>query len=167
MIIKFTGIILIIICSTMAGVMASDKLKGYYKNCILIEETANRIGIMIKYRSLDVYGISSELKKSEAFSELEFIKNLPDDFVEESFESVWNRAVNSDNSIGDEEKRALISFGETFGASDTQGQLSSIEMLIENLKNTEQKRRAEYEKKGRLYRCAGLLAGIMTGIMIL
>lgn len=169
MIFRIGGISLIVICCFTAGIKASDRLKKYCESCNLIEEILNRISIMIKYGSVNIYGIISELKKSESLSGMDFIKNLPDDFENnsESFSDVWNRAVNSDKSIGDEEKSFLISFGEKFGSADISGELSGIEMLSENIRITAEKRRQEYEKKGRLYRSVGLLAGIMTGILIL
>jgi len=167
MIIKSAGIILIVLCFSLAGMTASDRLKKYCLSCTLLEETAVKIGNLIRYRSLNVYDISSELKKSPALSEMEFIRELPEDFSGESFSDIWKRAVESDNSIGDEEKGFLIFFGEQFGTGDIQGQLSGVEMLIENLKIAGEKRRREYEKKGKLYRSVGLLAGIMTGIAIL
>lgn len=169
MILRLAGIFLIVICCFTAGIKASDRLKKYCESCNLIEEILNRISIMIRYRSLNVYGIISELKKSESLSGMDFIKNLPDDFEKSSgtFSGLWNSAVNSDKNIGDEEKNFLISFGEKFGSADIYGELSEIEMLMENIRITGEKRRQEYEKKGRLYRSVGLLAGIMTGILIL
>ena len=169
MIIKITGICLIIICCFLSGIKASDRLKRYCESCNMLEEFLNRISIMIRYRNLNVYSIISELKKSESLSGLEFIKNLPDEYDDsaESFSDLWCRAIISDNGIGDEEKSLLISFGEKFGSSDISGELSGIEMLMENIRITGEKRRREYEKKGRLYRSAGLLAGVMTGILIL
>ncbi len=169
MIFRFIGIALIVICCFTAGAKASDRLKKYCESCNLIEEILNRTGIMIKYGSINIYGIISELKKSESLSGMDFIKNLPDDFENYSggFSDLWQKAVNSDVNIGDEEKSFLISFGEKFGSADISGELSGIEMLSENIRITSEKRRQEYEKKGRLYRSAGLLAGIMTGILIL
>ncbi len=166
MILKLSGSFLIIICCFAFGIKSSDRLKKYYESCKLIEEVLNRISIMIRYRSMNIYGIISELKKSESLSEMEFIKNLPDD-CSERFSDLWKRAVNSDMNIGDEEKNLLISFGEKFGSSDIQGEISGIEMLSENIIIIKNKRFQEYEKKGRLFRSVGLLAGIMTGILIL
>lgn len=166
MIIRLTGIIFILICGAMTGIKASDRLKNYYRNCTLLIEAVNRIGIMIRYRSLSVYEIARELKKSDTLSDIEFIRNLPEEFENESFQSVWKSALKEDKSIGKEEKNLLNSFAESFGSSDTQGQLSAIALLSEGLKSTEQKRGREYEEKGRLYRSLGLIAGIMMGIMI-
>lgn len=167
MILKLSGSFLIIICCFAFGIKSSDRLKKYYESCKLIEEILNRISIMIRYRSMNIYGIISELKKSESFSEMEFIKNLSDDYCSERFSDLWKKAVNSDMNIGNEEKNLLISFGEKFGSSDIQGEISEIEMLSENIIILKNKRFQEYEKKGRLFRSVGLLAGIMTGILIL
>lgn len=166
MIIKLTGVILILICGAMAGIRASDRLKGYYKTCILLTDAVNRIGIMIRYRSLNVYEIASELKKSDTLSGMEFIRRLPEKFSEESFQSCWKTALAEDKTIGREEKNLLYSFAESFGTSDIEGQLSAVEVLSQELKAAGKRREREYEEKGRLYRSLGLIAGIMTGIMI-
>lgn len=160
-------IIFVVIFGALIGIKASDNLKKRCEHCALIIEMINRIGILIKYRSLSVYEISSELKMSRTFEKLDFIKNLPEEFSGESFSSLWIRAVEEDCSLGDEEKELLISFSEVFGVSDIEGQLSSVLMLKENLKSIQEKRCFEYEKKGKLYRSLGIIAGVMTGIIIL
>ena len=60
----------------------------------------------------------------------------------------------------------LISFGKTFGTSDTEGQLLSAEQASERIYDIEKQRSEEYLKKGKLFRSVGVLFGIMAGIMI-
>lgn len=167
MILRFAGVFLIIIFFFALGLKASDRLKKYCESCNLIEEALNQIAVMIRYRSFNIYIISSELKKSTSLSKLEFIKKLPEKFDSQNFFDIWCNAVESDSLIGEEEKKLLKSFGENFGTSDIEGQLSNIDMIKEKLNIISEKRRSEYEKKGKLYRSIGLLAGIMTGILIL
>ena len=101
MIIRITGICLIIICCFLSGIKASDRLKRYCESCNMLEEFLNRISIMIRYRNLNVYSIISELKKSESLSGLEFIKNL--------VETIWNGShlyhytLTPDNELQDKE----------------------------------------------------------------
>ena len=56
-------------------------------------------------------------------------------------------------------------FAANLGTSDMEGQLSEFEMLKARLDVIAAKHCETYDKKGKLYRSVGLLAGVMVAIM--
>ena len=53
------------------------------------------------------------------------------------------------------------------GTTDTEGQLKGISDIRTRVECLYNKRRNEYDKKGKLYRSIGLLTGAALGIMII
>lgn len=163
--IKLVGIILIVFTGAGIGIFASEKLKQQLCSCKLLIEMFNSISVMIRYRAMDFYEVSKELKENISLSKLEFISQLPESYNgTNSFSDEWHKAVESDSQIGFEEKEILHSFASNIGTSDIEGQLSELELVSCRLKAVEEKRKEDYIRKGKLYRSVGVLAGIMAGI---
>ncbi|MDE7225648.1 MAG: stage III sporulation protein AB, partial [Ruminococcus sp.] len=66
-----------------------------------------------------------------------------------------------------EERELLARLGEILGSSDSASQIEAVSGLQAELKKIDDIHRENLIKKGRLYRAAGLLFGIMAGILIL
>lgn len=127
-----------------------------------------QISVMIRYRALDVYEIITALQEIPACVSLQFLKKLPSCYdPSQDFHQLWSEAVSSDRMLGAEEKRILLDFGGTFGMSDIDGQLTSLESASASMQETEHLRNDDYTKKGRLYRSVGMLFGIMAGILVI
>lgn len=167
MLLKLMGFICFVSAGAVVGITKSTQLKTMRDSCREICEMLIQVSIMIRHRGLDVYEIFNEILSSGGYRCLMFLNKLPDKYRPgENFHEIWRDAVSSDKTIGDEEKQQLLSFGENLGTSDIEGQLMSIESVIELIKQIEQKRNEEYYRKGRLYRSVGLLFGVIAGIMV-
>lgn len=68
-------------------------------------------------------------------------------------------------SLNDSDISHLLSLANIIGSSDTDGQLSAISMVEELLKRQRAEAQEAKEKKGRLYRSLGALAG--AGMVII
>lgn len=68
-------------------------------------------------------------------------------------------------SLNDSDISHLLSLANIIGSSDTHGQLSAISMVEELLKRQRAEAQEAKEKKGRLYRSLGALAG--AGMVII
>ncbi len=68
-------------------------------------------------------------------------------------------------SLNDSDISHLLSLASIIGSSDTDGQLSAISMVEELLKRQRAEAQEAKEKKGRLYRSLGALAG--AGMVII
>lgn len=166
--IKFLGIIFLLLSGSAYGAFESGKLK---RNCIIcseIRELFTQIHIKIRYSGIDVYEIVHELKKSGLYYNIDFIRNLPDEFTPDcNFHNIWKKAIINDMSLGDDEKMLLSSYGEVLGTTDIAGQLMSTEEALDKLSKIEEKRNEEYKRKGKLYRSLGMLSGVMIGILLI
>ena len=69
------------------------------------------------------------------------------------------------NSLNDSDISHLLSLANIIGSSDSDGQLSAISMVEELLKRQRAEAQEAKEKKGRLYRSLGALAG--AGMVII
>jgi len=166
--IRYLGIIFVISACTGIGINASNKLKSYRNSCCRLIEAVNSISMMIRYKQMTFYEIAGELKSQSELSQMKFIQGLPTVYSgKNTFSQEWGSSVRHDSEIGDEEKELLLCFASKLGTSDTSGQLSSLELLSEQLKRIETRRNDEYSRKGKLYRSVGLLAGIMIGIVVI
>ena len=150
------------------GFSGAEKLK---KNLELCRETAELMriaAILIRFQGLDVYELSGRLRQSSELHELTFLNILPQTFSEgENFHDKWKDAVMLQENIPEEEQRILLGFGDMLGTSDIDGQLASISSYEAELEGLERKRRDDFLRKGKLYRSAGALFGVMAGILII
>lgn len=91
-------------------------------------------------------------------------EELPD------IKSAWERACQSLERYswcGAEEAGLLKSLGRSLGTSCAQGQLSLIALYAERLESLERSASEEYERKGKLFRSVGALAGAAAAVLIL
>lgn len=164
---RITACLCIVIIGGVCGMAMSDKLKKRRDCCREVQALLTRISSLIRYREMNVYEIVSELRETSVTQKLKFIERLPISYeTGEDFHDSWEKELRADENIPDEEKEVLISFGKTFGTSDTEGQLLSAEQASERIYDIEKQRSEEYLKKGKLFRSVGVLFGIMAGIMI-
>ena len=66
-----------------------------------------------------------------------------------------------------EEQKIIHCFRSELGTTDSEGQLKMLAGLYERTSVLLEKRQAEYEKYGRLYRSVGALLGLMAGITVI
>lgn len=166
--IKILGALCFVFAGAIYGAEKSASLKNKCTCCQEIRSLIVKISVMIRYRGLNVYEIVRELKESSDIHMLQFIEKLPSEFIAGSdFHNLWCTAVESEISMGEDESKILCKFGNALGTSDIEGQLLSIESVLEELKSIEQMRQDEYRRKGKLYRSLGMLFGVMTGILLI
>lgn len=122
---------------------------------------------MIKYRALTISDMIDEVSVSTAYGSLDFVIEMAEFSEHEpDIHKVWRKAVKN-SSMGNKEKEIMILFGDMLGTSDINGQISAIEIYKKRLENLYEELEREYGSKGRMYRSAGVLIGIMAGIILL
>ena len=168
MMLRFISAILFTAAGATVGVMLSQNLAAEREMCRETGDLLRSTALQIRHRGSDVYELSSGLKTSRALSALTFVRNLPERYqFGEDFHEMWKKALDSQSGIPDEERRILSRLGEILGTSDIEGQLSSIVLLEDELMAVKEKREDNYRRKGKLFRSVGVLAGVMTGILVI
>lgn len=149
----------------IGGAMA-DKLRRGCKRLSEIQHLLGRVGYWVGSREDDVYTVCRRIKNENILHEISFALKLPDSYIPgENFHSRWNAAVEESRGLAETEKELLTELGRILGSGDKGSQLNSIKALereAERLRNAQNEMLA---KKGRLYTSAGLLFGVMAGIL--
>lgn len=158
---------MILLSGAFYGMGCSEKLKRRVEFCTEAEKMMQLSEIMIRSCGTNVYDLVGRLK-AEGYSNLDFLDKVSEEYsADEEFRESWRTAVTGLRNIGDEEKRALVEFGNFLGSTDISGQLSGIALQSELMHGIYERRQADYQKKGRLYRSLGVLAGLTVGIIVI
>ncbi len=143
------------------GIAISSEMYKRIKRVEALISLTNDFENMIRYRALTIKEMIEETSKS--YEILSFIKNIETDG---NIHNSWKNAVLG-SVMGNEEKEIMILFGNSLGTTDINGQISTIKVYRKRLENLYKKISEEYSSKGRMYRSAGVLIGIMAGIMLI
>lgn len=151
-----------------AGFFMADKLCEARTICEEIGCLFRRSAFFVTYKQADVYAICRNFKSDNELKHLAFLQNLPDCYsAGEDFRKMWDTALASQKNIGTDERELLAHFGSILGKSDAKSQADAISGLIKELDRIMEIRTENLLKKGRLYRSAGLLFGVMAGIIVI
>lgn len=168
MIFRVAAALIFTAVGAVIGFSLTDRLRSAKKSCGSVEHLFRRSIYIIGMCREDVYVLCRNLKSDENLKRLKFLQKLPDEYrAGEDFHILWRSALDDENGVGSEEKEILYRFGEILGRSDSTSQISQINGFLKELEQLSQIRRQELLKKGRLYQGAGVLFGIMAGILVL
>lgn len=165
--IRVLGVMLIFFSAALVGMSMSVNMKKKLDRLALLRRMADEISTLIRYRSLTVREIITELRQSGMYSELHFLYGS--DFKDRSrpVSEIWESTVLSDCNLSREEKTVLCNLGTQLGTTDSQGQLSLIAAFSAEIEEMYERQKQVYAVKGKLYRSMGILIGAMVGIMII
>lgn len=112
-----------------------------------------------------------KLCQREEFSCLDFLNSCKAMLEQEhDFPHAWKTCVLSawkQKNISMQEKDILLSFGQSLGISDIEGQISNCDTHIDLLNCALVKARDEKENKGKLCTTLGLLSGLGAAILFI
>lgn len=168
MIIRVAAAVFFTAAGAVIGFSLADRLREERKSCGAIGHLFQSASFLIGSRYEDVYGICNRLKSDSELKKLTFLQHLPNEYrAGEDFHLSWKNALDNEKNLAADEKELLYRFGEILGKSDSSSQLSEICCLQKELEALSELRREAFVKKGRLYRAAGVLFGVMAGILVL
>lgn len=150
-----------------AGIAFSQQLRHRQEVCVEIGSLLSDTAVCIRSVGMNVYDIAAKLRSEPAYKELSFLGLLPVSFSEgEIFREAWQNALNS-QEFPEEEHSILAELGNMLGRTDAEGQLAGLDVLEERIRCLESERRSVFIEKGRMYRSAGVLFGVMAGILVI
>ena len=134
-----------------------------------LEIMLNTIVCEVNYLSTPVEDMISLLSNRKDLKKLYFLENCNNYIMNGAdFRTAWQRAIaeKSDVKYLNKAERALLeAFGNQFGTTDSEGQLSICSMYLDLLKDSLNEAKRVKEKYSSLLNGLGLLAGI--GIVIM
>lgn len=159
------GALLLIAAGTLSGFMESHKLTVRVEKLEAFLRFLSAARTEIRYSAAPVVQILMQHG-----SEIGFLRQCSRFCSEGSgFVKAWENAVNSRaklDGFSPRDRELLLSFGAGFGASDTDGQISHLELYAnligENLKTAKENQ----GRKSKLYLMLGVFAGLGTAILL-
>ncbi|MCM1529598.1 MAG: stage III sporulation protein AB [Alistipes sp.] len=149
----------------IGGAMA-DKLRRGCRRLSDIQHLLGSVGYWVGSREDDVYTVCRRIKCENILHDVSFISELPDSYTAgENFHSRWNSAVQESRELAESEKEVLTELGRILGSGDKESQLNSIKALEREAERLRNMQNDLLAKKGKLYTSAGLLFGVMAGIL--
>lgn len=143
------------ILSTGTGIYLSSRLD---KRVRLLEELIVKLDeaeTMIRCCSTDISDVFAVFKELQQFTDCSCNSNN------------MNSALQKLYILDESDKEILSNVFRKLGRSDTDGQLSMLEMNRKLLESRLEKARADYLQKGRMYRSVGILSGIGIAVILI
>lgn len=157
------GFIIMLICS-LCGMHSSIQL---HKRCVLLRE----IRLLLEHFSIGIACTAPTLEELAGQAQGKFAELLRNCLSENvDFRSAWADAVEQFSQkypCGSEETELLRELGMLLGTSSAESQLSLLKLYSAQLEKLQEQAEEAAEKKGRLYRSGGVLAGLAAVVLLL
>ena len=171
-----SGILIFIGCSTL-GFIYSDRIKDKQKVLVDFKHCIENLKLNIEYAQVPLpkalcecisEGCGGEVKELLESVSLRLEENTCD------YASVWENEVERICSkkgvicrADGEDIKLIINFFKRLGTMDVRTQLSSFEMIIETLGRRIDEIAPEVKSKSKMYKQAGVLAGLMIVVVLI
>ena len=168
MMLKFVGGIFIVVCGTLGGIYFSLRLKKkaeFFEQYIMF---LTQVQTMISYGGMSVREILREIRNIPLAEPILYDTEKYMDNGE-AIETAWKKAVGENKKqlhLEKSDKELLEYFGNTFGVSDREGELSKIKLHEELIRERWENLKNEMYAKCRVYRIVGMFCGVMTAVLI-
>lgn len=173
MMVQTIGAILIVSASTLVGFSFAAKEKYRLKELEEIERGILLMKNQISYLGTPLADLLDQISwKTEGVTGLAFqeiaarMEERKGSSAEEIWEGVWlEMGKKSYLTAGDLDE--LISFGKTLSFLEKEQQKGSMDLLLYNLREKEERIKKRLDKNGRLYYSMGVLGGLLLVITLL
>ncbi len=125
------------------------------------------LAVQIRYTNAEIGDILTSAAKNEEYKDLYFVCKCGKPDEKGNFHLLWGEGIKKQPFLTAKDRELLNMLGDSLGQTDTEGQLSFLEMYEELIKRNLEQAAKDYAEKGRMYRSVGLLCGLAVGIMVL
>lgn len=153
---------LLVLGGSFAGYLASLKLSRRVQNLEYFLGFVQAAETEIRFSALPVREVVERHGAELAF--LQRCAELGREGI--PFDEAWRRSVRSAEGFSEKDQELLLRFGEGFGASDAEGQISHCRLTMELLRRRLEEAGEEKKQKGRLYRMLGVLGSLGTALLL-
>ncbi|BFK84368.1 stage III sporulation protein AB [Anaeromassilibacillus sp. Marseille-P3371] len=162
---KVLGILLLIAAGTIAGYVQSHRLSQRVQQLEEMLRFLNAAQTEIRYSAASVAEIVQRHGRSLAFLQ-ECAAHCEEG---EDFHTAWKKGVQAGSKgtgLTEADRLLLSDFGDGFGASDVEGQLSHCRLYTELFSDRLENARSEKTRKGKLYLMLGSFSGIAVALFL-
>ncbi len=132
---------------TASGFYFSKKLKEREERLCSVLMLVKELSVQIRYTNAKIGDMLKSASQNSAYGKLSFVTECA--------------------LLDQRDRELLLSLGEHLGETDSEGQLSFLEMTESMLSEQREEARENYGKKSGMYRSVGLLCGLAAGIIVL
>lgn len=163
---KIFGFAVIITVTSLAGNYFSSALKIRCAALRKMNYMLDEMIMLLRFRSPTVYEIVQSLRDSGRFEEFGFLDKTE---AGVPFQQSWLKAVEKYPPAGMKKSdlELLSDIGRKLGTSDTESQINTLGLQQAELAKLISDAESDCNKKSRLYRSMGVLAGAFISIMLI
>ncbi len=161
------GCLMIVISASLGGIYFSSKLKNRVEFLKDFISFLKSLKIQLRYTSSDIFTILPMCTDSKVLKPL-FYK-MTDFKDKNSLSEIWNNSLlelTKPYGLSKSDTNAITDFGLNLGKTDTDGQLSHIDLYIEIFTKAYENAVEEMKTKSRLYKTMGFFIGTSIALMI-
>mgnify|MGYP004499107515 CR=1 FL=1 len=166
-IIKYFILFLILVFSSMIGRFIS---KRYVYRLQELEEMKNTLNILkskIKFTYEPIPNIFEEISKNSSKNIGQIFEKAKEKMNKTTADIAWNQAIEeTNNNLKEEDKNVLKMLSKLLGQTDTDGQISQIEITEEFLEGQIKEAVEAKQKNEKLYTRLGTIIGLSIVIVL-
>ena len=167
-IIKYCMLFLVFILSNVIG---NNIAKGYMLRLEELEEIKNALNIFktkIKFTYEPIPEIFEEISKNSSKNISNLFFNAKDKMKVKSTDIAWEEAVDElKSNLKIEDKQTIKTLSKLLGSTDTEGQISQIEVTETFLEKQIREAEEEKQKNEKLYKKLGATIGLAIVIILI
>ncbi|MBO5278261.1 MAG: stage III sporulation protein AB [Lachnospiraceae bacterium] len=172
MIIKLTGICLILCSSTAIGFLLSNNLKDRIEELEVVKKFLLMLRGEIKYNHStlsEAFRMIARRLKPPYGKLLLTVSEEMDSMEGQTLAQIWERCIEKElgeSTLRREDREKLTALGGQLGYLDMEMQLGTIELYLEQIQEEIKNARESQKRNGRLYQALGVMAGIFLVILM-
>lgn len=161
--VKYIGLIFIVLGCFAAGYYLSARLKARYNFLTAFKDFLSALEINLRYKNTEIFSL---IKSSAPELLNSFLKNSNED----NFQLYWSRCVSDipkSFALKKDDISLIFEFGKLLGTTDVEGQLNHINLYKELIDTNINNSFSELNSKSKLYKLLGLFAGLTIALLLL
>ena len=170
-IIKYIMLILIFLTSSIIGKLLAQKYKKRLEELEELKNTFNMIKAKIRFSYEPIPEIFEDISKNTQntqYTVSQFFRTAKEKMKDQNAGTAWEDAVEETQSnLKEEDKQVLKTFSKLLGATDTEGQISQIEITENFLEKQIKEAEDEKRKNEKLYKKLGTTIGLVIVIILI
>ncbi len=132
---------------TASGFYFSKKLKEREERLCSVLMLVKELSVQIRYTNAKIGEMLKSASQNSAYGKLSFVTDCALLNENEDFHKVWSEGVKKQPFLEQRDRELLLSLGEHLGETDSEGQLSFLEMTESMLSEQREEARENYGKK--------------------
>lgn len=170
---KILGSTMVIISSTLIGLMLADRYKQRTKDLKEIRNNFQMIETEIFYTATPIIEVMEKISQQAQKPLDSIFREITKELKKwdgESLATIWKKTFNKKKGttcFTKEDLETINFFGSILGTSDRQSQIKNAKLVQSQLMRLEEHAEADWKKNERLYRNLGLLLGIAVVIILI